>query len=217
MKKDRIVIFDLDGTLVDSRADLISSTNRMRAFYKLKPLNKDQIMSFVGDGNIKLIERALFDHETDLKEAYTVFSDIYTKHILDETKPYSGTLDALKKINDLGYKMAVVSNKNENFTKIICDQLDLTNFFEVILGGDSTTNMKPHPEPLILTMEKTLTTNEGSWMIGDNHTDIASGNSANLNTCFCTFGFGNLKSNNCTLKVASLTEFSNYLEVNREI
>jgi len=209
-----IVIFDLDGTLVDTRADLTTAVNLMRADYDLPPLSLATVVSFVGDGMRNLVERALRDasHPPLLDTAISSMRSHYAEHLLDKTCLYPGVSDTLIAVRRLGYRLAVVSNKPVEFTKQICQDLHLASSFEVILGGDSCAKRKPDPAPLLNALEMAACAKQGSWMVGDNYTDVEAGIAAGLRICFCTYGFGKSTGGHVDLSVNKLAEFAEFLQ-----
>ena len=186
----RLVIFDLDGTLIDSRADLATAVNIMRVHFGLPRLPQEQITGFVGDGLRKLVERATDGTSVDSAEAIPVVQVAYRRHLLDTTAVYPGVPGALAQIRGLGYRTAVVTNKPQEFTLRILDHLGLLDQMDTVIGGDVCVGLKPDPAPLLLALANTECVAAGSWMVGDNHTDLVAGQRAGLLCCFCEYGFG---------------------------
>ena len=207
----RLIVFDFDGTLIDSRADLATAVNLVRADYGLAALPVATVTQYIGDGVRKLLERALAGDTIDIPEAIGRMRGHYAAHLVEATTLYPGAAAALRDIVALGYRLAIVSNKPEEPTKAICRHFGIDSLFSVILGGDSCRNLKPHPEPLLLCLERTGCAVEGSWIVGDNHTDMAAGRNAGFARCYCTFGFGQLKEETYDLAVDSLGEFAAHL------
>jgi len=206
-----LIIFDFDGTLVDTRADLTTAVNLVRRDYGLAPLAVDVVTGFVGNGIRKLMERSLAGHPADVDEAVTRMQGHYREHMLDETVLYPGTLEGLAEIRGKGYGMAVVTNKPEQPALAICRHLGVEHFFGAVIGGDTCQNLKPHPEPLILALRLTGSALAGSWMVGDNYTDMAAGRNAGIQRCFCSYGFGRLADESHDLAIASLPELAGQL------
>lgn len=186
-----ILLFDLDGTLIDSRADLTTGINLTRADYGLPPLSLEEVVGMVGDGVKKLLNRAFADatFDYDLEELIKQNRCHYHDHLLDETVAYPGvkeTLEILRK----DYRLGVVTNKPDTTTRRILDSLELLPLFDSIVGGGRTEHLKPDAEPLLLAMSEAGAVAEGSWMIGDHRTDLGAALNAGLKGCFCTYGFG---------------------------
>ena len=212
MKKNPMIIFDLDGTLIDSRRDLATGVNLMRAHYNLPALELETVSAYVGNGARKLAQRALAGHdEIDFDEAFELMRKFYTEHMFDQTTFYPGVLDALKVIKQKKYKTAIVTNKPDTSCKAIIEHLKVLEYFDVILGASDKYLLKPEPDMLFAVMNETGAKPESSWMVGDNYTDMESGARAQVKTCFVTYGFGELKKCNFDLSVNSLMEFADFL------
>lgn len=187
MKKIRYLLFDLDGTLVDSVPDLTISLNLLRAELNCAPLLEEQVCSMVGDGVSMLVKRALGeklyhpDHSAE-------FMRFYAEHLLDHTSCYPGIEELLA--HHPADRMAVVTNKPYGLTIRLLEGLNLIGHFKVIIGGDSYAEKKPDPLPVVKALEGLGAKPEQAVMIGDHHTDIYSGRRAGTATCFCAYGFG---------------------------
>lgn len=212
------VLFDLDGTLVDSRADLALAANLMRADHGLGPLPVAQIVAFVGHGIRRLVERTLEDaaHPPDLGDALEAMRRHYGEHLLDHTAAYPGAAEALRRVRALGYRTAVVTNKPEAPARRICRGLGLEEFIDTIVGGDSCPVLKPDPEPLRLALRRINADLRGSWIVGDHMTDLEGGRRAGLKRCFCRYGFGSPGSETPDCEVNGLSEFADLLEAGRD-
>ncbi|NOY75202.1 MAG: HAD-IA family hydrolase [Kiritimatiellaeota bacterium] len=208
---NRIVICDLDGTLIDSRADLAAAVNKVRAEHGLEPISVDTATSYVGDGVRKLVERALSEApDVDLDDAVVSMRRHYSRGMLDATSVYPTVLEGLAMLRDAGFKLCVATNKPREACEKIVEALGLSQCFDVVLGGCSDYPLKPDPAMLILAMEKTGTNAEDSWIIGDNHTDLASGKRAGIKRCYAEYGFGSLGEEAFDLKVDSFAEFADF-------
>ena len=212
MNENSMIIFDLDGTLIDSRRDLATGVNLMRAYYNLPALELETVSSYVGNGARKLAERSLAGHdEINFEEAFALMRQFYTEHMFDQTTFYPGVLDALKVIKQKNFKTSIVTNKPDSSCKAIIEHLKVVEYFDVILGASDKYALKPESEMLYAVMDETGTKPECSWMVGDNYTDMESGARAKVKTCFVTYGFGELKECNFDLSVNSLIEFAEFL------
>jgi phosphoglycolate phosphatase len=181
-------LFDLDGTLIDSVADLATAVNLLRADLTLPPLDLKTVGRYVGDGATMLVRRSL-PEGTFSPERLKRFLDLYRIHLLDETRIYPGMDDFL--IQHQGEKMAVVTNKPQDLTMALLYELGLTPFFSSIIGGDSGLPKKPDPLPVLQALRELQADPGRSVMIGDHHTDLHAGRAAGIKTCFCAFGVGN--------------------------
>ena len=203
-----VVICDLDGTLIDSRTDLTAAVNLVRAEYDLTPISIDLATSYVGDGVKKLIERALVGAEADLDEAVESMRHHYSQGMLNKTYVYPTVFEGLATLKKIGFKLAVATNKPQGACEAILDALGLSPLFDVILGGSSDYPLKPDPAMLLLAMEKTGTCPEDSWMVGDNHTDLASGRRAGVKICYADYGFGSIGGESFDIRVDSFAKFA---------
>jgi phosphoglycolate phosphatase len=202
----RLLVFDLDGTLIDSAQDLCNSVNASLEEYGLNPLPDPAIAGFVGNGAPLLMRRslAMASHSTvdqvseDLfNKAYAFFLQYYREHKLDFTYAYDGVLDALKALHELhdapggaARTMAVLTNKPVRPARGICEGLGLADFFLHIYGGDSFPVKKPDPFGLRSLMEETGARPEETVMIGDSKVDVETARNAGAWSLGCTFGFG---------------------------
>jgi phosphoglycolate phosphatase len=191
----RLLVFDLDGTLIDSRLDLIHSVNAMVRHIGRPELDGDVIASYVGDGAPALVRRALgdTDDETLLREALEYFLGYYRLHKLDHTTVYEGipeTLAALAKpSNGVQRQMAVLSNKPVNPSHLIVQALGLGDFFVRIYGGNSFTTKKPDPLGVRTILQETGVAAAEALIIGDSSIDVLTGRNAGLWTCGVAYGF----------------------------
>jgi len=187
------ILFDLDGTLVDSQADLVFAVNLMLSDLGLKTLPHEQIVSFVGEGMLKLAERALKVSiskplsQPELDAAMNIFLEHYRAHLLDRTVAYPGTVKALRYLSAL--PLGVVTNKPYDFTMAILTGLGLDHFFKTILGGDSVPERKPSPVPLLNAAAQCHIIPSECLMIGDTRIDIIAGKAAVMKTAGFAGGF----------------------------
>lgn len=187
MKQIDLLIFDLDGTLVDTRRDLANSVNFALNALNLPALQIEEVMSYVGDGLKKLLDRSLpKDGLENIGEVIDIFREHYREHCLDFSGFYPGVVNILNYFQDK--KMTVVSNKPEEFTRLILEGLRIADFFKIILGGDSLPLMKPDPGPILHILDKLNASNEKTAIVGDGTTDIEAGKAANILTCAVTYG-----------------------------
>lgn len=187
------LLFDLDGTLVDSRADLIDSVNRMLDELGHRRLPDSQVINFIGEGAWLLVERALGatrgetpqNFEVDL--ALEVFKRHYREHLLDKTRIYPEVEQTLTRLAHI--PKAIVTNKPYEFTLALVDGIGLRSHFKVILGGDSLPERKPSPLMLLEAAETCRVRVSDCLMIGDSRVDIEAGKAAGMKTCGYVPGF----------------------------
>ena len=185
------LIFDLDGTLVDTKADLAAATNYMLRTLGLPPLSVDQIESFIGLGAYVLIERALGQERADLvADGFALFMDYYTAHLLDRTTPYPGIEALLRAARARGMRLSVLTNKPERPTQAILSGLGLADYFSGIIGGDTLPKRKPDPAGVFVLQKAADCPSTATLLIGDSPIDIRTGRAAGIATCGVTWGFG---------------------------
>jgi len=186
----RLLVFDLDGTLVDSKEDLANAVNVALESFEFPPLPHPVIYSYVGDGASALILRALPPENADLlPEVLDRFLACYRRHLLDTTRPYPGVVGALRKWSGM-YRMAVLTNKGLAMTEEILSGLSLSGYFFDVRGGDSFGNKKPHPEGLLHLVREAGVEGRETIMVGDSRNDVLAGRAAGAVTCGVTYGLG---------------------------
>jgi phosphoglycolate phosphatase len=189
----KLVIFDLDGTLIDSRQDLIQSVNAMLRHVKHPELPGEVVASYVGDGAPMLVRRALGDPDDEnfFKQALEFFLSYYREHKLDHTRVYDGIPEALKQIQSNGTerKLAVLSNKPVNPSRAIVDALGLANYFVRVYGGNSFETKKPDPLGVNKLLSETGARPHEAIIVGDSSIDVLTGRNGGIATCGVTYGF----------------------------
>ncbi len=182
-----LLIFDLDGTLIDSRRDIANSVNHTLAKFNLPELSLDKVVEFIGDGAQKLIERSFPDITLEkLETALDIFKKHYQEHIFDNTVLYPGVDETLAHFSTK--KKAIISNKPVVFTQQIIEHL-FHGRFDLVLGGDSLPVRKPNPEPILKVLEEMNMPANQAAIVGDGSPDILSGKAAGITTCAVTYGF----------------------------
>src|SRR5580704_10275653 len=191
----KLVIFDLDGTLIDSRLDLVHSVNAALRHIGRAALPDDVIASYVGDGAPILIQRALGGEVVDdelVRQGLQFFLFYYREHKLDHTTVYAGVKEALSAVqrasNGVPRKMAVLSNKPVNPSRAIVEALKLGTYFTQIYGGNSFATKKPHPEGARKLLEESGVRPEETVIVGDSRVDIETGQNAALWTVGVSYG-----------------------------
>jgi phosphoglycolate phosphatase len=179
------ILFDLDGTLIDSVTDLANSVNYTMAKISLPTHSVEEIRSFVGDGVQKLINRSLGKaHMDKFQDAFTIFMEHYGKHCTDNTTLYPGVAATLPKLAP-HYFLGILTNKSLKFTVKILQTLGIDNYFRDVIGGDSLPTKKPDPAGIFLLAEKwRLDVRTDMIMVGDHATDIEVGQRAGCKTVF---------------------------------
>jgi phosphoglycolate phosphatase len=182
MKHIDLMIFDLDGTLVDSGRDIAASVNYTLKSLNLLPQKHEEIIGFVGDGVQKLIERALGDENEHLfNNAMKIFSSYYSEHMLDTTKLYESAIKVLEHFQNK--RKVIITNKRLYFTMGITNNLDISSYFDEIIGSDSTAYKKPDSSLLIPLLEKYNVDSNDTVVIGDGINDIMLARNAGVLSC----------------------------------
>lgn len=193
MKYD-LIIFDMDGTILNTLEDLKNSLNYVlqQAGYQTRTL--EEVRTFVGNGIRKTIERALPSdiEEEKVDELFSLFMDYYAIHNTDNTKPYNGVIELLKELKHLGYKTAVVSNKQNSAVKSLCKKF-FTGLFDVEIGEKENIAKKPEPDEVnevlkILNIDRTK-----SIYIGDSEVDIQTAQNSKMKSIIVDWGFRDRK------------------------
>jgi phosphoglycolate phosphatase len=191
----RLLVFDLDGTLVDSRLDLIHSVNAMLRHIGRPELDGDVVASYVGDGAPALVRRALGDTDDEalLQRALEYFLGYYRLHKLDHTTVYEGIPELLSALahpsNGARRTMAVLSNKPVNPSRDILRALGLGDFFRSVYGGNSFPTKKPDPLGVLTILGEAGIAADKALMVGDSSVDVLTGRNAGMWTCGVTYGF----------------------------
>lgn len=186
-----LIIYDLDGTILDTIYDIHNSLVETLTYFKFPTFNIDTTKSFVGDGFRILLERSV-GKENFKQEHETFFREVYTKNQTKNTKPFDKIDYILELQKKAGKKLVILSNKAYKNTDYLVKYFSLDNYFDVWYGGDSFPEKKPSPTPVYEILKLFGIKKENSLLIGDNYTDIEAGHFAGISTCFCKYGYGKL-------------------------
>lgn len=193
----RALIFDLDGTLIDSKLDLALAVNAARAHLELAALEHEEIFGYVGQGAPMLIRRSLGGHATDerVELALKYFLEYYREHMLDNTVTYPGVREGLEALADRsqngdGWQMAVLTNKPVRFSKMIIEGLGLARYFQYVYGGNSFERKKPDPMGVEILLRDFGRAPAEALMIGDSEIDILTARNSGIWACGVTYGLG---------------------------
>ncbi len=185
-----LIIFDLDGTLVDSRLDIAASVNEVLVNLGRPTLPNETIYGYVGSGVRCLIERSLGGGSSEyVDEALEMFLSVYRRHLLDTTRPYRGVREALAQLKR-GRTFAILSNKPTQESNSVLEGLDLRDYFDYVHGGESFARRKPDPIGIRALMEKTGTAPEATLMVGDSRVDYETARNASVKVCLVSYGIG---------------------------
>jgi phosphoglycolate phosphatase len=184
-----LIIFDLDGTLADSKKDLCASVNYVREHFGMDRIGEAAIAAMIGDGAEALIERALGDGASTVgvRQGLELFLGYYRDHMLDETRLYAGVRETLGALADC--ELAVLTNKPYRFSCRMLDGLGIYDFFSAVYGGNSLPVKKPDPLGVHRILADTGARPEVTWMVGDSSVDVLTGSRAGVRTCGVTYGY----------------------------
>lgn len=186
----QLLIFDLDGTLIDSKLDLVNSVNATRAWFSLDPLPIDLVSTYVGNGAPMLVKRALPGMtEHQLAEGLRYFLNYYREHMLDATTLYPGVHEALDRMLVAGKSLAVLTNKPVRFSVSLLEGLGLDLHFFRIYGGNSFVEKKPSPVGIEALMRESGIPAARTVMVGDSSVDILTARNAGTLACGVSWGF----------------------------
>jgi phosphoglycolate phosphatase len=186
-----VLIFDLDGTLIDSRLDLAHSVNAARNHLGLAPIANELVYSYVGEGSPVLLRRALGSAapQQDVDRALEFFLQYYRQHQLDHTKLYPGVREALEALKATGAHLNVLTNKPVRISHEILAGLGINSYFEYVYGGNSFDFKKPHPIGIHTIVRDTGAVREKTIMVGDSGVDIQTARNAGVLSCGVSYGF----------------------------
>ena len=186
------LVFDLDGTLIDSAPDLHAAVNRLLASEGRRPLEYSELVRMVGDGVPALVRRA---YEAtgglpeDIEDRVERYRALYGAALADRTAPYPGVVETLQSLRSTGHRMAVCTNKPEGPTVEILEALGLLGFISVVAGGDSLPVRKPDPGHLLGTLERLGSSPDRAVMIGDSRNDVAVARAAGVPVIAVSYGY----------------------------
>ncbi|MCM8526626.1 MAG: HAD-IA family hydrolase [Lentisphaeraceae bacterium] len=184
-------IFDFDGTLVNSAPDLANAVNELRLHYKLPELDRETIISYIGNGALKLVERSFQGTGIDPQEALKYFLDYYEEGIYKETDFYPGVENFLKELQSRDIPAVILTNKPQKMTDILLEKMGVAHYFKYAFGPDLY-GKKPDPAGLLKCLDLLQLNPEDTLMVGDHHTDIFAANACKVKSVFLTYGYGEI-------------------------
>ncbi len=186
-----LLIFDLDGTLIDSRLDLANAVNATRVHMGMTPLSNERVYSYVGNGAPVLIRRALGEQasEAAVEEGLEFFLQYYAQHELDHTTLYPGVKDSLERLGSSGVRMAVLTNKPVRMSRAIVKGLGVGDHFFQVYGGNSFEFKKPNPIGVDRLIQEAGADRATTLMVGDSSVDVHTARNAGIRCCGVTYGF----------------------------
>jgi phosphoglycolate phosphatase len=218
----KMVMIDLDGTLIDTVPDLAAAANRMLADIGRDPWDMQKYRAWIGNGVPRFVKRALtgeMQAEPDpelFEQALEPFREHYAEAVSDLSRPYPGVVDALEQLTDQGFSLACITNKAEAFTLPLLRNLDLDVYFKLVLSGDSLPKQKPHPLPLQHACRHFGIETAHGVLIGDSSNDVHAARAARMPVICVTYGYNHghdIRQSLPDAVVDSLTEVPQYLRL----
>ena len=187
----RAILFDLDGTLVDSLPSLVVATNGARAELGHPPLTAEQVGACVGNGLLNLVKRSVPEEDPD--EIMPTFRKHYDASLLPYTSVYDGVPETLAELKEMGCRMGVVTNKVEESAEHVLDHIGIGEYFGVVAGGNGVRALKPAAEPFEYSLAELGATVSEALMVGDAPPDIQGARAVGIPTCAVTYGIGSVE------------------------
>jgi phosphoglycolate phosphatase len=192
--RDATLVFDLDGTLVDTAPDLIAATNHVLAGIGLPGVSEHELRPLIGHGARFMVEHAMGSDaakltEDERKRLLDRFLDYYGSNIAVGSRPFEGTVAALERFKSAGAKLAVCTNKNERMSKVLLEALGMSRLFSAVAGRDTFAVFKPHPDHLLGTIRLAGGDRSRAIMVGDSRVDIETAKAAGVPVVAVSFGY----------------------------
>ena len=219
----KMVMVDLDGTLVHTAPDLADCTNLMLSDLGRPTRDLATVSTWIGNGVSRLVKRALTNEmwtEPDprlFEQALARFQDHYARHVAHKSRPFPGAAEGLQQLRHAGFKLACITNKAERFTLPLLQQLDLAGYFELILSGDSLPKKKPDPLPLLHACRHFGVTPDHGVLAGDSGNDVKAARAAGMPVICVSYGYNHghdIRESNPDAVIDSLAELPKYLRYN---
>ncbi len=220
--KPDFVLIDLDGTLIDSVSDLAYCVDEMMIQLGLPKRGQEAVRNWVGNGVQRLVERALVNSvegvpdKVLMDQAYPIFLALYQENNSQRSQVYDGVKEGLSWLKENGYRLGCVTNKAEAFTVPLLKNKGLFDIFEVVVSGDTCSEKKPHPMPLLYAAELMGVSPENALMIGDSRSDVKAARAASFSVFCLTYGYNHgedIRDYQPDVVMDSFMELPNYLEV----
>lgn len=190
MMDKELLAFDLDGTIVDSSVDIAWAANKTLSSFGREPATMEKVKESIGWGVKSLLQGLMPDFPPEsLDGARLKFLEYYGGHLTVDSRIYPGVMETVAHFRARGKKMAVVTNKPAGLSERLLKKFGMSGFFDLVVGGDSFPNRKPHPEPLLKVIEKLGATPEKAVFVGDSPTDSETGKNAGVFTIGVSYGF----------------------------
>ncbi len=221
LNNKKLIIFDMDGTLIDSLPSIAYAINLMLKELNKEPISLDRVKDFIGRGSELLIKRTLLNrvdvdgieiNKQEFKNAHSIFLNFYSQNLNAKTTLFPNTKETLQELKN-SYKIALVTNKPHQFVNSILENLKIDSYFDYILGATEDIAKKPAPDMLIATCDNFNIEPKNSVMVGDSSNDILAAKAANIDTIAVTYGYSNedIKALNPTVIVDNLAQIPRLL------
>lgn len=209
------VFFDMDGTLIDSRADLAATVNHTRRDLGLAELSQEDVLPHVGQGARYLLAHAIPERADDVEALWEIFRSHYAEHMLESVELYPSVRQTLEELARRGWLMGINTSKPAFATRAILEHFGLLRYFgnAIVAGGDCA-EMKPSALPLreCAARLRGHRLSSHDWMVGDSWTDMQCATNAGIKSAFCSFGFGRLGDSRFTVRINRMDELLRYLK-----
>lgn len=212
-----VVIFDFDGVIVDSGEDIANAIQFTLKHFQRPVLSNEEIISYVGHGADKLVRSCFKDCDEELvRQAIPFYRKYYLENAIIKTRLYDNVKETLKKLKDtLNKRTALVTNKPEDLTYRIIEGLGVKEYFDIVVGPESVTRLKPDPEGIMKVLGEFGESADKALMVGDSHTDIEAGRKAGTHTCAVAYGLGDkeeLAKSLPDISIDNILELLNHIE-----
>ena len=212
------VFFDMDGTLIDSKADLAATVNHTRRDLGLAEVSQETVIGFVGRGADYLLDHAIPEHVGE-KRVHEIFQGHYAEHCCESVTLYPGVRETLEELRRRGWLLGINTNKPSFATRMILEKFGLLRLFgaAIVAGGDCA-ELKPSALPLreCASRMRGHRLSPRDWMVGDSWTDLACAENAGIRSAFCAFGFGVLGDTRYTVKINRFDELLRHLKADED-
>ncbi len=219
-ERPEAILFDLDGTLVDSAPDLTAALNHTLEILDMKIHDESKVRGWIGNGVEKLLHRGLTDSHNgiasgdDFWRAKNIFYSRYKEQSGQYSKLYPGVVETLKRLNQKGIGLACITNKDRCFTLPLLENLAISQYFQQVVCGDDLTNKKPHPEPLLYAASRLGTTPDKCLMVGDSASDVGAAVAAKMPVVCVDYGYSqgiNLSSLEINGMISNINQLEDYI------
>jgi phosphoglycolate phosphatase len=217
MKPIGLLIFDLDGTLVNTLEDIAASVNHALAQVGTGPISRDAVRQYVGDGTEALMKRSLGGRRERLDEAVDLYKEHHRRNLVVHSSLYPSVKKTLEHFKSL--PMAIISNKTMEFVGPLLDRLAIRHYFTLVIGADSGLPLKPAPDAVQKIMTEFKVPRERTVIVGDGTTDVYAGRAAGVITCSVTYGFrseGELRTAGPEFMIHDLSELMNLFKAAKQ-